>query len=118
MKNYNLINVFNFVLILFVSCSNAVFANEISVIKEVDYKKLCGIYSSVISKSKELSSKEMLLTEKVQNDLPELFNGLFIHIIKANSNIRYKLIKDFAQQQNNIVWECGSAQKYYADNFR
>lgn len=119
MKNYNLLNIFNFILYLFISfSSNAILASESSKIEEGDYKKLCSIYKNVLSKPYDLSSKEMLLTEKVQNELPELFNNLYIHITKVNSNIRYKLVKDFAQQQNNIVWECDSAKKYYANNFR
>lgn len=118
MKSYNSINILSLTLLFFISCFNTVLAGEKSKLVGADYEKLCSIYKVVISKPHDLSAKEMLLTEKVQKELPELFNSLFIHIIKANSNIRYKLIKGFSKQQNNIVWECESARKYYDNNFR
>ena len=117
MKDF--VNQFSFILFFFLSFStNNILASEISKIEDGDYKKLCSIYKNVLSHTYDLSSKEMLLTEKVQNELPELFNNLFLHITKVNSNGRYKLVKDYAQQQNNVVWECDSAKKYYANTFR
>lgn len=93
-------------------------AEEKNNFTRVDYGKLCDIYNNVVVKSVSLSLKEMSLTEEVQNKLPELFNSLFIHIIKANANNRYKLIKDYAFQQNNVIWKCESALIYYGENFK
>lgn len=103
-----------FVVALFVTM---VVVDDKSNLGEAEYLELCNIYDSVVNKSISLSLKEMELTEKVQINLPELFDNLFVHIIYADSNKRYKLIKEYAKQQNNIVWSCESANKYYSDNF-
>ena len=93
-------------------------ANEKNNFTKIDYEKLCYIYDSVVIQPASLSLKEMTLAEEVQDKLPELFNSLFVNIIKVNANNRYKLIKDYAFQQNKVVWECESARKYYIEFFK
>lgn len=119
MKKYNLKNIVNIILLLFICfATELVLASDNSNLERDHYLKLCAAYKHALSMNSDLSSKEMWLAEKVQTNLPKLFDALFVHIIKADSNIRYKLIKDFAKQQNNFIWKCDSANKYYASNFR
>jgi len=97
--------------------SSNVFANEHSKLENSYYHELCNIYKSIINKPIDLPSKEMQLTESVQNKLPTLFNQLYIHIIKTDADSRYKLLKQYAEQQSNVIWECEVARKYYATQF-
>ncbi len=64
-----------------------------------------------------LTIKEMNLTENILNKLPTLFNNLFIHIMRSNVDKRYELIKQYAKQQNNFIWECEAARLYYINDF-
>jgi len=73
--------------------------------------------TTVAKESTDLASKEMKLTEEVQLDLPELFDNLFIHIIRASADKRYQLISQYARQQNNVIWTCEAARSYYTDQF-
>lgn len=60
----------------------------------------------------------MMLTENVLNKLPTLFNNMFIHINNNYADARYKLIQQYAKQQNQLEWECKAANTYYTTNFK
>jgi len=102
--------------VFFVLFTNNIYA-ETDKILITDYLKLCTIYSRVDSMKTDLATKEMNLTEDVYNKLPVLFNNLFKHIIRSNAHKRYELIRQYAKQQNNYIWECESARLYYINNF-
>lgn len=116
-KKFNIKYFYISTFIIYILFSYSVLAEDGNSIRTEDYKNLCSIYEKVDKETTGLTSKEMMLTERVQKQLPELFNNLFIHIIKARSDKRYDLIKSYAQQQSNIVWDCASAHEYYANNF-
>ncbi len=115
-------NIFNITRLMIITCtlySHNLLANNESNFTVKDYSKLCNIYKYITAKPINLSSKEkeMKLTQNVQDKLPVLFNKLFIHIIKADVDIRYKLIKQYAQQQNKVSWDCETARLYYTTQF-
>jgi|GEM_PF-3044261 len=87
-------------------------------IKNSDFIELCNIYQDISKSTVDLTTKEMMLTENVLNKLPTLFNKLFIHINNNNANSRYRLIQEYAKQQNQLVWECKAASHYYETNFK
>ena len=103
--------------IIFTLFTNNILANENNKIENSHYDELCGIYKNIVNKSVNLSEKEMKLTENVQDKLPALFNQLFVHIIISNADSRYRLIQQYAKQQNNITWECEAARLYYVNEF-
>ena len=70
-----------------------------------------------MNKSIDLSTKEMEITENVQNKLPKLFNRLFVHVIVTDAADRYALIKQYAKQQDKLIWECEAAHQYYTTAF-
>lgn len=118
MNASNRINIIRpFLLIKLLVFTNHLYADSDSGQVEADYQKLCIIYMDVVNKQLDLTSKEMELTENVQNKLPNLFDQLFVHVIRSNADRRYQLIKQYAKQQNKINWECESARLYYDNEF-
>jgi len=103
--------------LIFTLFFNSVLANERLELENAHYHELCNIYKSIVNKPIDLSSKEAQLIESVQNKLPILFNQLYVHISDSDADRRYKLLKQYAKQQNNIIWECEVARKYYATQF-
>ncbi len=102
-----------FICVLF---TNSLYADTNKILK-TDYLKLCNIYKNITNMPVNLTTKEMNLTENILNKLPVLFNNLFTHIMRSNADKRYELIKQYAKQQNNFIWECEAARLYYINDF-
>lgn len=117
MNTSTYVNLIRATVLIGILFSNSLFAEDHYNFVKTDYETLCGIYKDIISKPVDLTSKEMELTESVQSKLPQLFNQLFIHIIKANADRRYQLIKQYAKQQSKVNWECDIAHNYYSSEF-
>lgn len=117
MKNAFFVYIFGAIILIGILLSKSVLSGAGDDLSNSDYHKLCGIYGTVVKKSMDLSLKEMEIAESVQNKLPGLFNKLYVYVIWTNAVDRYQLIKDYAEQQNNIIWECEIARTYYASEF-
>lgn len=117
MRKTTYTNIFRAMALICTLFSSSLFADNASKFIETDYQKLCDIYKNIVDQPLDLTSKEMNLTDNVKNKLPKLFNDLFIHIIRTNADSRYQLIKQYAKQQNDIIWECEIARLYYTNEF-
>ena len=84
---------------------------------ESDYIELCNIYKSIVNKPLDLISKEMKLTENVQNKLPNLFNNLYVYVLNTDADSRYEFIQKFAKLRDKHNWECEIARSYYSTQF-
>lgn len=104
-------------LICLVLTSNVLANGNTNNIESIHYRELCDIYNKIANEPIDVSMKEMMLTENVQEKLPILFDQLFIHIIKSNASNRYRLIKQYASRQNDLSWECEAAHLYYTSEF-
>jgi len=105
-------------LCIFVLASCEQLNDNETTIKNADFAELCDIYQDTTNITGDLITKEMMLTENVQNKLPALFNKLFTHINNNDADSRYQLIRQYAKQQNQLEWECKAANDYYSTNFK
>lgn len=96
--------------------AHSVSANE-PLIKDADFDQLCNVYKDTLQAASDLNSRETELAKSIQNKLPNLFDKLYVFIMRTSADKRYELITQYAKQQNNIEWACKEARLYYANEF-
>lgn len=102
--------IFVFISSLLLSTTLPAYSNTVT---DTDYKHLCTIYAEVSILNNEENVLELKIVDRVQSELPNLHNSLFIHVIKIDAKDRYSVIQKYAKQQNKIEWICEPAKQHY-----
>ncbi|HEY9052683.1 MAG TPA: hypothetical protein VIQ03_14120 [Gammaproteobacteria bacterium] len=84
----------------------------------IDYNKLCHIYEEIIIQKIDLGSKEMEITNAVQNNFPAFFNSTYSQILWADPDKRYSFIKQLAEGHYKKPWSCDKMKSYYENEFK
>jgi len=111
-----------FIFLLFSSNLYAGEPSSTSKLTKTDYHKLCDIYKEITNKYNnkpvDISIKEGELINAIHDNLPDLYNDIYIYAIYADAKDRYNFIKDYAKQANKVTWECEAAKLYYINSLK
>ena len=106
-----------FLLICFIALTLTSCTSEANLQDESTYEQLCQIYGNVNSLDKETEEKRVEIIDRVDKQLPKLYEKHFRHIITAEAGQRYALIQQVVgHETGNSDWECQAMKSYY-DNY-
>ena len=106
----------SFLFICFFALTLISCTSEASLQDEATYDQLCQIYDEVNALDKETEEKRVEIIDRVDTQLPALFEKHFKHIIDADAGQRYALIQQVvAHETGNSDWECQAMETYYTN---
>jgi len=80
---------------------------------KTDYDKLCKIYEEIVQKSFSPEIREMELSERIQNEIPNVYEH-YRNILMSGPNDSYLLFKKVAEIETKADWDCKVMKAYFA----
>jgi len=96
------------VVIFIIGCSKSEQATTVS-----DYDKLCQIYTEVLSKGYSPAEREMMISDKIEKNIPKLYTHYKNILLTSNDVNGYDLYKKLAEKELKSRWDCPAMKGYF-----